>query len=123
MPEGGPAPAGSAMLVSFELDGAPYRALNGGPQFSFTEAISLCVDAPTQDEIDRLWSALVADGGEEGKCGWLKDRFGVSWQIVPPALGELMGGSDPAASARVLQAMLGMNRIVIAELEAARAAG
>lgn len=123
MPDGGPAPAGTAMLVSFELDDAPYRALNGGPQFAFTEAMSLCIDAPTQLEIDRLWDALTADGGEAGRCGWLKDRFGVSWQIVPPVLGDLMGGPDPAASGRVMQAMLGMTRIVISDLQAAHAAG
>ncbi len=115
MPEGGPAPAGSATLDSVQLDGSPFRALNGGPRFAFAEAISLCVDAPTQVEVDRLWDALTSGGGEEGRCGWLKDRFGVSWQIVPPVLGELLGGPDPAASARVMQAMLGMNRIVIAD--------
>lgn len=123
MPPGGPLPAGTAMLVSFELAGARYRALNGASQAAFTEAVSFCYDAPSQAEIDRLWDALTADGGAEGRCGWLKDRFGVSWQIVPPRLGELMGGSDPAASGRVMQAMLAMNRIVIADLEAASAAG
>lgn len=122
MPQGGPLPAGTAMLVSFELAGARYRALNGAAQAAFTEAVSFCYDAQTQAEIDRLWDALTEDGGSEGRCGWLKDRFGVSWQIVPPILGELMGGTDPAASGRVMQAMLGMSRIVIAELEVAAAA-
>jgi predicted 3-demethylubiquinone-9 3-methyltransferase (glyoxalase superfamily) len=118
--EGAPLPAGTAMTVSFVLDGVEFEALNGGPAFPFTEAISLFVRAETQPEIDELWDKLTADGGEPGRCGWLKDRFGLSWQVVPPALGELLGDPDPAAAGRVLQAMLGMSKIDIAQLRAAR---
>jgi len=117
-PEGAPRPAGTAMMVSFVLDGLEVQALNGGPEFSFTEAISLSVTAQTQDEIDHLWEQLT-DGGEPGQCGWLKDRYGLSWQIVPPVLGELLGGPDPERSRRVMQAMLAMSKIEIAGLRAA----
>jgi predicted 3-demethylubiquinone-9 3-methyltransferase (glyoxalase superfamily) len=120
--EGAPRPAGSAMSVSFVLDGLEMQALNGGPQFPFTEAISLYVSAETQDEIDDLWDKLTS-GGEPGQCGWLKDRFGLSWQIVPPALGELLGDPDPDKAGRVMQAMLGMSKLDIADLRAARDAG
>lgn len=116
--EGAPRPAGSAMSVSFVLDGLELQALNGGPEFPFTEAISLFVSAETQDEIDDLWEKLTS-GGEEGQCGWLKDKYGLSWQIVPPILGELLGGPDPEKSSRALQAMLKMNRIDVAGLRAA----
>jgi predicted 3-demethylubiquinone-9 3-methyltransferase (glyoxalase superfamily) len=115
----GPGPEGSLMTASFELDGQPFMALNGGPSFSFSEGISLFVDCETQEEIDRLWDALTADGGEESRCGWLKDRFGVSWQVIPSVLGELLGGEDPAASGRAMQAMLGMRKLDIAELQRA----
>jgi predicted 3-demethylubiquinone-9 3-methyltransferase (glyoxalase superfamily) len=108
------------MMVSFVLDGLEVQALNGGPEFSFTEAISLSVTAQTQDEIDHLWEQLT-DGGEPGQCGWLKDRYGLSWQIVPPVLGELLGGPDPERSRRVMQAMLAMSKIDIAGLRAAYA--
>lgn len=118
-PEGSPFPAGTAMGVSFELDGQPFEALNGGPEHPFTEAISLFVRADTQEEIDRLWDGLVVDGGSHDRCGWLKDRFGLSWQIVPPQLGELLGDPDPERAGRVMGAMMQMTRIVIAELEAA----
>jgi predicted 3-demethylubiquinone-9 3-methyltransferase (glyoxalase superfamily) len=118
--EGAPRPAGSAMSVSFVLDGLELQALNGGPQYSFTEAISLFVTAQTQDEIDGLWEKLTSGGGEPGQCGWLKDRYGLSWQIVPPALGQLLGDPDAAKAGRVLQAMLGMSKIDIAQLQAAR---
>ena len=118
--EGAPRPAGTAMMVSFVLDGLEVQALNGGPEFSFTEAISLSVTAQTQDEIDHLWEQLT-DGGEPGQCGWLKDRYGLSWQIVPPVLGELLGGPDPERSRRVMQAMLAMSKIDIAGLRAAYA--
>ncbi|HXR67725.1 MAG TPA: VOC family protein [Dermatophilaceae bacterium] len=118
--EGAPRPAGTAMMVSFVLDGLEVQALNGGPEFSFTEAISLSVAAQTQDEIDHLWEQLT-DGGEPGQCGWLKDRYGLSWQIVPPVLGELLGGPDPERSRRVMQAMLAMSKIDIAGLRAAYA--
>jgi predicted 3-demethylubiquinone-9 3-methyltransferase (glyoxalase superfamily) len=116
--EGAPRPAGSAMSVSFELDGLEFQALNGGPQFRFTEAISFLVKAETQQEVDYLWDTLT-NGGEPGQCGWLKDRYGLSWQIVPPILFELLGDPDPAASGRVMQAMLGMTKIDIAGLRAA----
>ena len=116
--EGGPRPAGTAMSVAFELDGLQFQALNGGPQFRFTEAISFVVAAPTQPEIDDLWGKLTS-GGEPGQCGWLKDRYGLSWQIVPPILYELLSDPDPAASSRVMQAMLGMGKLDIAALRAA----
>jgi predicted 3-demethylubiquinone-9 3-methyltransferase (glyoxalase superfamily) len=116
--EGAPFPAGSVMGVSFVLDGVEFQALNGGPQFPFTEAISLFVSAETQPEIDALWAALT-DGGEPGRCGWLKDRFGLSWQIVPPVLFELLSDPDPARSGRVMQAMLAMGKLDIAALRSA----
>ena len=94
-------------------------ALNGGPQFAFTEAFSFFVQVETQEEIDRYWNALTADGGQESQCGWLKDRWGLSWQIVPANLGTLLGNPDPERAARAMQAMLGMKKLVIAELEAA----
>jgi predicted 3-demethylubiquinone-9 3-methyltransferase (glyoxalase superfamily) len=120
-PEGAPPPAvpGAAMSVTFVLDGVEFQALNGRPQSGFTEAFSILVKARTQEEIDTYWNALVADGGEPGRCGWLTDRFGVSWQIVPPVLGELLGGTDRDRAARVMGAMLSMQKIVIADLEAA----
>jgi len=121
--EGAPRPAGSAMSVSFELDGLQLQALNGGPEFTFTEAISLFVTAETQDEIDDLWEKLTSGGGEPSQCGWLKDKFGLSWQIVPPVLLELMGDADPDKSGRVMQAMLGMGKIDIAALRAAHESG
>ena len=116
--EGAPRPAGSAMSVSFVLDGLELQALNGGPEFTFTEAISLFVKAETQDEIDELWEKLTS-GGEESQCGWLKDKFGLSWQIVPPVLFELLGDPDPNRSSRTMQAMLGMRKLDIAGLRAA----
>ncbi len=122
-PEGGPMPAGTAMGVSFVLDGLEFQGLNAGPRSPFTEAISFFVKVETQEEIDRYWDALLRDGGEESRCGWLKDRFGLSWQIVPPRLGELLSDSDPDKANRAMTAMLGMRKIVIADLEAAYAAG
>ena len=118
-PEGGPGPPGAAMSVTFTLDGLEFQALNGGPLYSFTEAISLFVNAPTQDEIDHLWKELTSGGGEPGQCGWLKDRYGLSWQIVPPVLGELLGDPDPEKASRVMQAMFEMTKIDIAALQAA----
>ncbi|WP_312024774.1 VOC family protein [Nonomuraea sp. WAC 01424] len=112
----GRGPVGQAMMVSFELAGQRYLALNGGPQFTFTEAISLYVDCTSQEEVDDLWAKLT-DGGEESQCGWLKDRYGLSWPIVPRALQELMSVPDPAAAQRVVQAMLGMQKIDIKGLE------
>jgi predicted 3-demethylubiquinone-9 3-methyltransferase (glyoxalase superfamily) len=117
----GPRPEGSVMTVSFELDGCEFVALNGGPQYSFSEAISFQVFCETQEEVDAYWSKL-SEGGEEGPCGWLKDRFGVSWQIVPAALPKLLEDPDAERSQRVMQAMLGMKKIEIALLERAAAA-
>lgn len=116
--EGAPLPAGTAMSVSFQLQGQPFIALNGGPQFKFTEAISLFVDCADQTEVDRLWAALT-DGGEASMCGWLKDRYGLSWQIIPEALGRLMGDPDPSKSERVMQAMLKMGKIDVVGLQRA----
>ena len=106
------------MTVSFELDGQRLAALNGGPDFSFTEAVSFQVACADQDEVDHYWNAL-SEGGEEGPCGWLKDRFGLSWQIVPNALPRLLGDPDPERAQRVMAAMLKMKKIEIAELERA----
>lgn len=112
---------GDVITVDFELFGQRYVALNGGPQFPFTEAISLQVDCDDQAEVDRYWDALTADGGEESMCGWLRDRYGLSWQIVPRRLYALLEGDDPAASERAMRAMLGMRRLDVAALEAAYA--
>ena len=117
----GPRPEGMVMTVGFELDGQKFVALNGGPNYTFNEAISFQVSCEDQDEVDAYWSKL-ADGGEEGPCGWLKDRFGVSWQIVPTALPELLSNPDPEISQRVMEAMLQMRKIQIDELERAAAA-
>ncbi|PVU81552.1 hypothetical protein DDP54_16545 (plasmid) [Cellulomonas sp. WB94] len=114
--EGAPKP-GTAMVVTFVLDGLELIALNGGPGFPFTEAVSLYVKAETQDEIDELWAKLT-DGGEPGRCGWLRDRYGLSWQVVPPVLGELLSDPDPARAGRAMQAMLGMAKLDIAALRA-----
>lgn len=116
--EGAPQPAGSVMTVSFELDGTSFIALNGGPHFQFTEAVSFLVSAENQEEIDELWDKL-CDGGQPGRCGWLKDKFGLSWQIAPPILATLLGSGDAEKSARTMQAMLAMNKIVIADLQKA----
>jgi predicted 3-demethylubiquinone-9 3-methyltransferase (glyoxalase superfamily) len=117
----GPRPEGTVMTVNFELDGQEFVALNGGPEFRFNEAISFQVSCETQAEVDSFWSKL-SDGGEEGPCGWLKDRFGVSWQIVPTALPRLLGDPDREKSQRVMSAMLEMKKIEIAGLERAAAA-
>ena len=111
-------PKGSVMTVEFQLEGQEFIALNGGPGFPFSGAVSLYVTAETQDEIDDLWAKLT-DGGEPGRCGWLKDRYGFSWQIVPPVLGELLSDPDPARAGRATQAMLGMGKLDIAALRAA----
>jgi predicted 3-demethylubiquinone-9 3-methyltransferase (glyoxalase superfamily) len=118
--EAGPRPAGTVMTVSFELDGQKFVALNGGPEFTFSEAISFQVSCETQDEVDTFWSTL-SEGGEEGPCGWLKDKFGVSWQIVPTALPELLSDPDQEKAQRVMQAMLSMKKIEIDSLEEAAA--
>lgn len=119
--EAGPRPAGTVMTVSFELDGQKFLALNGGPQYTFSEAISFQIGCSSQEEVDKYWSQL-GEGGEEGPCGWLKDRYGVSWQIVPTRLIELLGDPDPKASQRVMGAMLEMKKLDIAGLEQAAAA-
>jgi predicted 3-demethylubiquinone-9 3-methyltransferase (glyoxalase superfamily) len=116
--ETGPGPAGSAMTVTFELEGQQYIALNGGPEHQFTEAISLYVDCQTQDEVDDLWRKL-SEGGEEGPCGWLKDKYGLSWQIVPRTLIDLLRDPDRAKADRVMAAMMGMKKIDIQGLEEA----
>jgi predicted 3-demethylubiquinone-9 3-methyltransferase (glyoxalase superfamily) len=116
--EAGPRPAGMVMTVNFELDGQEFVALNGGPEFTFDEAISFQVSCQTQEEVDEFWSRL-SEGGEEGPCGWLKDRFGLSWQIVPTRLMELISDPDPQKSQRAMQAMLGMKKIDIAAVEKA----
>ena len=111
--------AGDAVMgVSFQLAGQQFNALNGGPSFTFTEGISLFVNCETQAEVDELWEKLT-EGGEESRCGWLKDKFGVSWQIIPSALGEMLGDKDPEKAGRVMQAMLKMNKIIIADLKQA----
>jgi len=119
LPEGAPGVAGKVTMGKFQLEGQEYMALNGGPQFKFTEAISLFVNCETQAEVDELWSKLTADGGAESQCGWLKDKFGLSWQIIPTALPRLLGDKDPARAQRAMQAMLTMKKIDIAKLEAA----
>jgi predicted 3-demethylubiquinone-9 3-methyltransferase (glyoxalase superfamily) len=118
---GAPQPEGTVMMVRFQLDGREFHALNGGPVFKLDEAFSLVVTCEDQDEVDHYWNALV-EGGEESMCGWLKDRFGVSWQIVPTALPRLLGDPDPERAQRVMQAMLSMRKIEIAGLEQAAAA-
>jgi predicted 3-demethylubiquinone-9 3-methyltransferase (glyoxalase superfamily) len=116
--EGGSMPAGTLMSASFVLDGREYMALNGGPQFTFTDGFSLFVECETQAEVDEYWEKLSA-GGEKGPCGWLKDRFGLSWQVIPSALGELLGAEDPRKAQNVMQAMLQMSKIDIAALRQA----
>ncbi|MDT0447729.1 VOC family protein [Streptomyces hesseae] len=111
--EAGPRPTGTVMTVEFELSGQRFVALNGGPDFTFNEAVSLMVDCATQEEVDELWARLSGDGGAEGPCGWLKDKYGVSWQIVPRVLMELVGDPDPVKSQRAMRAMLGMKKIDI----------
>ncbi|HWN22619.1 MAG TPA: VOC family protein [Gaiellaceae bacterium] len=116
----GPRTEGTVMTVSFELDGQTFTALNGGPDFTFNEALSLEVSCRDQEEVDRLWNAL-SEGGEEGPCGWLKDRYGVSWQIIPEVLPELLADPDREKSQRVMAAMLKMGKIEIDALERAAA--
>lgn len=119
--EGMPKPAGTAMTVEFTLNGQTFTALNGGPEFAFTEAISFQVDCADQAEVDEYWAALTADGGEESQCGWLKDKFGLSWQIVPRELQSVLGGPDPAGAQRAVQAMLQMRKLDINVLKEAYA--
>jgi predicted 3-demethylubiquinone-9 3-methyltransferase (glyoxalase superfamily) len=117
----GPRPEGSVLTVAFEFDGQEFVALNGGPEFTFNESVSFLVECESQDEVDRYWSELSA-GGEEGPCGWLKDRFGLSWQVVPMRLNELLADPDREKSQRVMSAMLEMKKIDVAALERAAAA-
>ena len=116
-PEGAPGPAGTAMIVNFTLDGRDYIALNGGPEFKFSESFSMFVNCRDQAEVDDLWAKLTGDGGEPGQCGWLKDRWGLSWQIIPAALQELLGVPDKERAARVMQAMFKMQKIDVKTLE------
>ena len=120
-PESMPGMGGKVMTAEFDIEGLHITALNAGPQFKFNEAISLYVDCADQAEVDRYWHALIADGGEESMCGWLKDRFGLSWQIVPRQLTELMSDPDREKANRTVQAMLQMRKIVVADLEKAAA--
>jgi predicted 3-demethylubiquinone-9 3-methyltransferase (glyoxalase superfamily) len=117
--DAGPGPAGSAMMVSFVLDGLQLSALNGGPHFKLTEAFSLQVRCESQEEVDELWAKLTADGGEESMCGWLKDKYGLSWQITPTALMEMVSDPDPAKAGRAMQAMMQQRKIEIAKIRAA----
>jgi len=117
--EGAPFPKGTVLTVEFELDGQPFIALNGGPHFKFSEAVSLSVDCQTQAEIDEYTEKLIAGGGKQGPCGWITDRFGLSWQINPSILGKMLGDKDPAKAARVMQAMLQMHKLDIAKLKQA----
>ena len=116
--ETGPGPKGTVMIVKFQLDGQEFVALNGGPQFKFTEAISFVVNCETQEEIDEFWEKLSA-GGEKSRCGWLYDKYGLAWQIVPTVLGELVQDKDPAGSDRVMQALMQMDKLDIARLKQA----
>ena len=116
--EAGPRQAGMVLTVEFVLDGQEYVAINGGPQFSFSEAISLMVNCADQDEVDYYWGAL-SEGGEEGPCGWLKDRYGLSWQVCPAGMAELLNDPDKARGQRAMKAMLGMSKIDLAALQAA----
>jgi predicted 3-demethylubiquinone-9 3-methyltransferase (glyoxalase superfamily) len=116
--EAGPRPAGTVLTVDFALDGQGYTAINGGPEFTFDEAISLLINCADQEEVDYYWTKL-SEGGEEGPCGWLKDRYGLSWQVVPAALGELLSDPDEGRAQRAMKAMLGMKKIDVAALRAA----
>jgi predicted 3-demethylubiquinone-9 3-methyltransferase (glyoxalase superfamily) len=116
--DAGPGPKGTVMTAKFQLNGQEFVALNGGPHFKFTEAISFVVNCETQQEVDEFWEKL-SEGGEESRCGWLKDKYGLSWQIVPTVLGELLQDKDPAKAKRVIEAMLQMNKIDIKKLKQA----
>jgi predicted 3-demethylubiquinone-9 3-methyltransferase (glyoxalase superfamily) len=117
-PEGGPREAGMVMTVGFELDGQRFVGINGGPEFTFDEAVSLQIDCEGQEEVDYYWERLT-DGGEEGPCGWLKDRYGLSWQVVPAGMDELFSDPDPERARRAMEAMLKMRKLDVAELRAA----
>jgi predicted 3-demethylubiquinone-9 3-methyltransferase (glyoxalase superfamily) len=117
-PEGGPGPAGSVMTVEFELNGQRFVGINGGPQFPFTEAVSFQITCESQEELDDYWARLT-DGGEEGPCGWCKDRFGLSWQVVPTGMEEFFSDPDQARTQRAMEAMFGMKKLDVAALRAA----
>jgi len=119
--EAGPGPAGSVMVVNFQIEGQDFIALNGGPLFKFTEAISFVINCQTQEEVDHYWNKLTAGGGQESQCGWLKDKYGLSWQVTPAILGELLADKDQKKAQRVMQAMLQMKKIDIAALQRAAA--
>ena len=116
--DAGPGPKGTVMVVTFQLEGQQFTALNGGPQFTFTPAVSLFVNCETQEEVDELWEKLSA-GGRKDRCGWLQDKYGLSWQIIPTVLGKLMSDPDPAKSSRVMKAMLQMDKLDIKRLQEA----
>jgi predicted 3-demethylubiquinone-9 3-methyltransferase (glyoxalase superfamily) len=115
---GGPGPRGTVMSATFQLEGQDFHALNGGPQFAFTPAISFFVNCETQQEVDELWEKL-SEGGKKERCGWLKDKYGLSWQIIPSVLGKMLSDKDPAKAGRVMQAMLQMDKIDIGGLQKA----
>ena len=117
--DAGPGPKGSAMTVAFQLDGQDFTALNGGPVFKFNESISFVVPCKTQQEVDDYWTKLTADGGEESQCGWVKDKYGLSWQIIPTVLNDLLSDPDPKRANRAMKAMLGMKKLDIAALRKA----
>jgi predicted 3-demethylubiquinone-9 3-methyltransferase (glyoxalase superfamily) len=116
--EAGPGPAGTVLTVDFELDGQPFTGINGGPDFTFTEAVSFLINCADQEEVDSYWAKLT-DGGSEVQCGWLKDRYGLSWQVVPVGMNEVLNDPDPARSERAMRAMLGMKKLDLAALHAA----
>ncbi len=118
-PDSVPGMGGKVLNAMFELNGQQFMALDGGPMYKFNESFSIYVNCEDQAEVDHLWNKLIADGGEESQCGWLKDKYGLSWQIIPKALGELMGNPDPEKANRVMQCMLKMKKIVVADLEKA----
>ena len=120
--DAGPGPKGTVMIVTFQLAGQEFTALNGGPRFKFTEAISFVVNCETQEEIDHFWEKLTADGGQESMCGWLKDKFGLSWQVIPKALPEMLMDGNSETAQRVMRSMLQMRKIDIAALRRAQAA-
>ena len=112
-------PDGGVFTVEFEILGAKYTALNGGPLFKFTEAFSIFITCSGQEEVDKYWEAFISNGGEAGNCGWLKDKFGLSWQIIPVQLGQCLGNPDPEKAAAAMDAMMGMSKLIVSELEAA----
>ena len=118
-PEGSPGPVGGVMTVEWELDGQRFVGINGGPEFRFDEAVSFEIECEDQDEVDRYWAALTADGGEEGPCGWCKDRFGLSWQVVPDGMDEVFDDADPARAQRAMAAMMSMRKLDVRALREA----